>query len=94
MPGAKAHLNSAATMGDGRTSRGTHVDGLYVLDMVAHNNDHDRDVFQICPGAGRQAMWLAEQAHLANQIGTLGAPLGTAAQRRGQPAAGSAVPTA
>ena len=28
------------------------VQGVYVLDMVAHNNDHDRDVFQICPGHG------------------------------------------
>ena len=28
----------------------TRVQGVYVLDMVAHNNDHDRDVFQICPG--------------------------------------------
>ena len=44
------------------------VRGLYVLDMVAHNNDHDRDVFQICPGFGRQSLWLAEQAHAANAI--------------------------
>ncbi len=26
------------------------IDGVYVLDMIAHNNDHDRDVFQISPG--------------------------------------------
>jgi hypothetical protein len=44
------------------------VQGVYVLDMVAHNNDHDRDVFQISPGASRESMWLAYQAHLANEI--------------------------
>src|SRR5207249_3420388 len=45
----------------------TRVQGVYVLDMVAHNNDHDRDVFQIAPGVGAQSMWLAQQAHLANE---------------------------
>jgi Peptidase family M28 len=43
----------------------TRVQGVYVLDMVAHNNDRNRDVFQICPGQGRESMWLAYQAHLA-----------------------------
>jgi hypothetical protein len=43
-----------------------HIQGVYVLDMVAHNNDHDRDVFQIAPGVGRESMWLAYQAHIAN----------------------------
>jgi hypothetical protein len=44
------------------------IQGVYVLDMIAHNNDHDRDVFQIAPGASRESMWLAYQAHLANEI--------------------------
>jgi hypothetical protein len=44
------------------------VQGAFVLDMVAHNNPHERDVFQIAPGQGRQALWLAEQAHAANEI--------------------------
>src|SRR5207247_4204462 len=43
------------------------VQGVYVLDMVAHNNDHERDVFQIAPGTSRQSLWLAEQAQLAKQ---------------------------
>jgi hypothetical protein len=43
------------------------VQGVYVLDMVAHNNDRERDVFQIAPGTGRRSLWLAEQAHLANE---------------------------
>ncbi|MBV8200333.1 MAG: M28 family peptidase, partial [Acidobacteria bacterium] len=45
----------------------TRVQGVYVLDMVAHNNDRERDVFQICPGAGGESLWLALQAHLANR---------------------------
>jgi hypothetical protein len=42
------------------------IQGVYVLDMVAHNNDHDQDIFQIAPGTCRESMWLAYQAHLAN----------------------------
>ncbi|HVA51518.1 MAG TPA: M28 family peptidase [Pirellulales bacterium] len=45
----------------------TRVEGVYVLDMVAHNNDRDRDVFQLCPGTSRESLWLAYQAHLANR---------------------------
>jgi hypothetical protein len=43
------------------------VQGLYVLDMVAHNNDRDRNVFQISPGMGPASLWLAYQAHRANE---------------------------
>jgi hypothetical protein len=46
----------------------TRVEGVYVLDMVAHNNDHDRDVFQLCPGTNRESMWLAYHAHMANRV--------------------------
>ena len=41
--------------------------GAYVLDMIAHNNEHDRDVFQIAPGEGVASARLALQAHLANE---------------------------
>lgn len=44
------------------------IKGLYVSDMIAHNNDHARDIFQISPGTGRDSFWLAEQAHIANEI--------------------------
>jgi hypothetical protein len=50
----------------------TSVQGLYVLDMVAHNNDHERDVFQIAPGTGGLSLWLAEQAHLAAEAWNAG----------------------
>lgn len=45
---------------------GVRVEGVYVLDMIAHNNNKDRNVFQIAPGVAPEALWLAHQAHLAN----------------------------
>jgi hypothetical protein len=54
---------------------GVQIDGVYVLDMVAHNNENDPDVFQISPGTTGQSLRLAEEAHLANLLwnaGTLG----------------------
>lgn len=63
----------------------TRVEGVYVLDMVAHNNDHDRDVFQICPGIGRESMQLAAHAHAANRIwNTSTAAWNRRADRRGR----------
>jgi peptidase M28-like protein len=44
------------------------IQGVYVLDMVAHNSDSNRDKFQISPGRGAEALWLAYQAHIANEI--------------------------
>jgi hypothetical protein len=44
------------------------IKGLYVSDMIAHNNDHAHDIFQISPGVGPASFWLAEQAHIANEI--------------------------
>jgi hypothetical protein len=44
------------------------IKGVYVSDMIAHNNDHDRDVFQISPGLGRESAWLSLQAHYANEL--------------------------
>jgi hypothetical protein len=47
---------------------GVRVVGAFVLDMIAHNNDHDRDVFQIAPGEGAAAARLAREAHVANEL--------------------------
>ncbi len=69
------------------------VKGLYVLDMVAHNNDRDPDVFQICPGTSRQSMWLAYQAHVANRLWNELAHPGTAAAPAKPPSAASGAPT-
>jgi Zn-dependent M28 family amino/carboxypeptidase len=52
----------------------TAVEGVYLMDMIAHNNDHDRDVFQISPGGNRKSMELAYQAHLASAIWNARAP--------------------
>jgi hypothetical protein len=49
------------------------VRGVYVSDMIAHNNDHERDVFQISPGVGAESLWLAYQAHLAAEAWNAGA---------------------
>jgi hypothetical protein len=54
--------------GKKRDLSGVRVQGVYVSDMIAHNNDRDRDVFQIAPGTSRTSFWLAEQAHLANAV--------------------------
>jgi len=43
--------------------------------MIAHNNDRERDVFQICPGASRESMWLAYQAHVASRTWNELAPI-------------------
>jgi hypothetical protein len=48
------------------------VEGVYVLDMVAHNRHPHRDVFQISPGLSRKSYLLAYQAHLANMIWNAG----------------------
>ena len=44
------------------------IEGVYVLDMIAHNNEHDPDVFQISPGVGRDSLRLAYHAHVANVL--------------------------
>ncbi|HYK88353.1 MAG TPA: M28 family peptidase [Acidobacteriota bacterium] len=43
------------------------VAAAFVLDMVGHNNERDRDVFQISPGTGPESMNLALLAHGANE---------------------------
>jgi hypothetical protein len=53
--------------GEVKDLSGVRVKGVYVSDMIAHNNDHDQDVFQISPGQGRESAALALEAHLANE---------------------------
>ena len=64
-------------------------------DMIAHNNDHDRDVFQIAPGTRPHSLWLAEQAHLANEIWNESVPVWNRKPPSGRPGrAAAAVRTA
>lgn len=39
---------------------------VFVMDMIAHNRDSDKDDFQISPGKGAKSLRLAWQAHMAN----------------------------
>ncbi len=41
--------------------------GVFIMDMIAHNRDDNRDTFQISPGENPKSLELAMQAHLANQ---------------------------
>jgi hypothetical protein len=64
---------------------GVRVQGVYVSDMIAHNNDREHDVFQITPGTGRASFWLAELAHEAAAAWTASAPTwNKRADRRGR----------
>ena len=44
------------------------------MDMIAHNNDREKDVFQIAPGVNRESMLLAEEAHAATEIWNASTP--------------------
>jgi len=48
------------------------IRGVYVMDMIAHNNPRGRDIFQIAPGSNPQSWWLAYQAHEASELWTAG----------------------
>ncbi|HEX4144158.1 MAG TPA: M28 family peptidase [Pirellulales bacterium] len=60
----------------------TRIAGVYVSDMIAHNNDKDRDIFQMCPGTHRQSMWLAWQAQQATATWNASVPLWNALPER------------
>ncbi|HEX9161230.1 MAG TPA: M28 family peptidase [Thermoanaerobaculia bacterium] len=52
----------------GRIVEGTlaiELSGAFVMDMIAHNNDKARDIFQISPGEGARARELAAHASAA-----------------------------
>src|SRR5207249_43886 len=62
------------------------IQGMYISDMIAHNNDRDHDVFQITPGTGKASMWLAYQAHLATEIWNASVPVwNQRSDRNGRP---------
>jgi len=63
---------SAHTPGGDVDLSGVRVQGVYVLDMLAHDR-RGRGVFQVSPGAGPTALWLAYQAHRAAEVWNAGA---------------------
>ena len=38
------------------------------MDMIGHNRDNARDIFQISPGKSPSSLFLALQAHIVNQL--------------------------
>lgn len=44
----------------------TEVKGVYVMDMIGHNNDNNIDVFQASPGKSAESLHLAKWAHKVN----------------------------
>jgi hypothetical protein len=42
------------------------------MDMIAHNRDDERDVFQISPGAGAASLRIAREAHVAAELWNAG----------------------
>ncbi len=65
---------------------GTRVRGLYVSDMIAHNNDRERDIFQISPGTDPDSFRLAEHARLATDVWNASVPVwNERAERAGRP---------
>lgn len=63
----------------------TRIKGAFILDMIAHNSDRERYVFQIAPGAGREAMGLALLAHRASEAWNRSIASWNRAPDRGQP---------
>ena len=60
-------LAFTAEDGTRRDVSAVRVVGAFVLDMIGHNTERGRDVFQIAPGEGAAAMALAHRAHRANE---------------------------
>jgi len=46
----------------------TKVVGVLVMDMIGHNRDNARNIFQISPGRSDASLRLAYEAHLANEV--------------------------
>ena len=61
-------------LGDGQVTdlSNTHVIGVYVMDMIGHNRDYGKDLFQIAPGRGRGSFQLARHVHHANMLWNAG----------------------
>jgi hypothetical protein len=47
---------------------GVRINGVYLMDMIGHNREVEKDVFQIAPGKGPFSLRLAQQAYSANEL--------------------------
>ena len=79
-------LAMRCTDGTMRNLSATRMRGIFVLDMVAHNNDSAPDIFQISPGTTTQSLWLSDQADSAARAWAAGAAQwNQSARRKGLP---------
>ncbi|MCX6287307.1 MAG: M28 family peptidase [Bacteroidetes bacterium] len=46
---------------------GVEIKGVFVMDMIAHNRDNAKDIFQISPGRTLESINLGYKAHLVNR---------------------------
>ncbi|MEI7490697.1 MAG: M28 family peptidase [Bacteroidota bacterium] len=46
---------------------GVDIKGVFVMDMIAHNRDNAKDIFQISPGRSDDSVKLGYKAHLVNR---------------------------
>jgi hypothetical protein len=61
------------------------VEGVFVVDMIAHRTGGERGVFQISPGVGQEALRLAEMAHGATECWNAWVPVwNRRARKRGR----------
>ena len=60
----KLHVNGAPPLDLSTTA----IKGVFVMDMIAHNQDDGRDIFQISPGKTAGALRMALHAHHANML--------------------------
>ena len=44
------------------------IAGIYIMDMIGHNRDTERNIFQISPGKSSASLRLAWQAHIVNNL--------------------------
>ena len=44
------------------------VRGIVVMDMIAHNRENARNIFQIAPGRGYESLLIAREANAANRL--------------------------
>jgi hypothetical protein len=78
----KLHMPGGKTKDLSKTT----IRGLYVSDMIAHNNDRERDIFQISPGNDAASFRLALHAHIANEIWNASVPVwNESPERKGRP---------
>ena len=66
----KLHVNGEQPIDLSKTT----IKGVFVMDMIAHNRDDSRDIFQISPGKTAGSLRIALHAHLANMLWNVRVP--------------------